>query len=384
MATSPHPILSASLVLLFDHSGVTASEMNEIRRLIRQAGGRVLVAPNQIMAELLAGTPLETLRQYFRGPTAMVLSDNQALPKVAHAMANAIRWMESYLKPGQRRATMRIRAIWIEGESTSWQELLAWSQSPMAPEALLVPPGPVELEVDAAELEALRDRLRPLLQGPPNDDDDLNGWQPWPLDAAKVLAQTPGLQLQEGWSWCAFAYRESSGGNGVVWAVPFSDPTGIIFSNQDARRSLFAPPRPNLAKSVAEVLRGRCEPRTLLHASILLRELSEFAADWHGVSWGAHEIVDRLPERDWKWSEALVKGEASQNWRGKLKKLEPTDLRPRVVRTNDGGHLVIFYTFTELETVRLVGHVDHFPSGAVVPSKVERATCATAGSGYIH
>lgn len=46
-------------------------------------------------------------------------------------------------------------------------------------------------------------------------------------------------------------------------------------------------------------------------------------------------------------------------------------------------HVLTFFTFTRHDRVRLIAHADHVPPDAVAASRVERVTCATAGSGFV-
>jgi predicted component of type VI protein secretion system len=55
----------------------------------------------------------------------------------------------------------------------------------------------------------------------------------------------------------------------------------------DYHLNFLRPPKPREALNVAEVLEGDGSPKSYLAVSLLLREIQEFRALWHGLVWGS-------------------------------------------------------------------------------------------------
>ena len=64
LAKSPH-------VFLVDYKGVTVTQVSELRRRIREVGGRYEVVKNRLVLRAIGGEALEGLKDDFQGPTAV-------------------------------------------------------------------------------------------------------------------------------------------------------------------------------------------------------------------------------------------------------------------------------------------------------------------------
>jgi large subunit ribosomal protein L10 len=64
----------AALVVITQQSGLTVAEATELRRKMRQAGGRFKVTKNRLARLALKGTKYEGLAHLFTGPTAIAFS----------------------------------------------------------------------------------------------------------------------------------------------------------------------------------------------------------------------------------------------------------------------------------------------------------------------
>ncbi len=64
LAKAPH-------VFLVDYKGVTVTEVSELRRKIREAGGEYEVVKNRLVLLAIDGEPLQELEEDFQGPTAV-------------------------------------------------------------------------------------------------------------------------------------------------------------------------------------------------------------------------------------------------------------------------------------------------------------------------
>lgn len=125
------------------------------------------------------------------------------------------------------------------------------------------------------------------------------GWSLYDGDLTKVFKIFPTLRLKPGYKLIAYLFREGGNGNGKVWAIPQDviPPAPELCTDFDTNYHLhfLRPPKPGGALNVAEVLEGDGSPKSYLSASLLLREIQEFGAMWHGIIWGAHTIIGSDP-----------------------------------------------------------------------------------------
>ena len=79
----------ASLVVLTHQTGLTVTEVSELRQQMREAGAGFKVTKNRLAKLALKGTKFEYLDEHFSGPTAVAFSsDPVAAAKVSVAFAN--------------------------------------------------------------------------------------------------------------------------------------------------------------------------------------------------------------------------------------------------------------------------------------------------------
>ncbi|MEM9684186.1 MAG: 50S ribosomal protein L10 [Pseudomonadota bacterium] len=80
---------SNNLVVVTHQSGLTVSEVSELRKQMREAGGSFKVTKNRLAKIALKGTKFEGLADSFTGPTAIAVSEDPvAAAKVAVEFAN--------------------------------------------------------------------------------------------------------------------------------------------------------------------------------------------------------------------------------------------------------------------------------------------------------
>lgn len=78
----------SEVVVLTHNTGLTVAEISDLRRQMREAGGRFKVTKNRLAKRALEGTRYEQLGNMFTGPTAMASSqDPVAAAKVAYSFA---------------------------------------------------------------------------------------------------------------------------------------------------------------------------------------------------------------------------------------------------------------------------------------------------------
>ncbi len=90
LVASLHKTLKdASLVVVTQQSGLTVTEVSDLRRRMRAAGAGFKVAKNRLTRRALEGTAFQHLGTLFKGPTAIAYSlDPVAAAKVAIEYAN--------------------------------------------------------------------------------------------------------------------------------------------------------------------------------------------------------------------------------------------------------------------------------------------------------
>jgi hypothetical protein len=208
------------------------------------------------------------------------------------------------------------------------------------------------------------------------------GWSKSSLDVTKVLRAFPALKLRGGFTLHAYEFKAGGNGNGVVWGMPVD----AAFPEAKDCPTLDDPrhtPKPlDALDDVMEAMTGDDTAEAYMQASILRRQLKEFGAMWHGVSWGTHRIVDSDPmagprerpggpmlnprgsPKDWKWHEP-----------------GPGDWRPNVKLEAERA-IVTFYTFSGYRRETITRHVDEYRRGKF-RARVEEKAIAEGLPGYV-
>jgi large subunit ribosomal protein L10 len=75
----------ATVTVLADYRGLTAGQMNRLRKAVREADGHCRVAKNRLAKRAVADSPNDTVVPLLRGPLAMLIgfADPIAMAKVA-------------------------------------------------------------------------------------------------------------------------------------------------------------------------------------------------------------------------------------------------------------------------------------------------------------
>lgn len=342
-----------------------------VRRRFREAGLALRSVPTSQLRRALAGGPHAALREACTGRLLLVVARDDP-GEAARCAAHVLHWYEHLRLRGccVRGGLVELEVMTkIPSRATTQRSLVELLRSmPLDLVDLLhercAALGGGDPRGSAAEIEALRHRLSRHLGGPPGDDDDRGRWVVCSLDVAAIFAEVPALRLRDGWRLRGYAYRTGGNGQGFVVALPPGVPDPHPLGAMSG--SLFMPPRAAGGRPVYEALTGDGSPSSYLQASMLLRELDEFGALWHGASWSDHQVVDALPP-GWPWT-----------WERRL----PRSLAPRVGRRG-GDVQVEFVSFCYIERVRLVRHVDVYVAGEYRPH-VAREVLATAGFGAVH
>ncbi len=130
------------------------------------------------------------------------------------------------------------------------------------------------------------------------DMEGLQGWNESTPSPMVLVDAFPKLHVRDGYILRAYQFREGFNGNAIVYAlpedVPLPDPDTC-----ERREDVFLEP-PIVAGALDDYMQaidGDGSLRSYLEASILARELAEFGAIWHGISWGEHIVLDTDPFR---------------------------------------------------------------------------------------
>jgi large subunit ribosomal protein L10 len=83
-------LMQAKCIVITQQSGLTVSEVTDLRRQMRAAGAEFKVLKNTLAKIAIAGTPMEGLSELLEGPTALAFSTKDAVApaKVASEFSN--------------------------------------------------------------------------------------------------------------------------------------------------------------------------------------------------------------------------------------------------------------------------------------------------------
>lgn len=214
----------------------------------------------------------------------------------------------------------------------------------------------------AEKIKQLRTQLAKLTEMPENTPE---GWSKSRVNPNKLLDVFKPLSIRKGFVLRAYVFRERGNGNGVVWAMPvhadFPEPKDC----PTLPNHLLTAPKPHDALDDAmEAIEGDGSAWSYLAASLLRREIAEFGAGWHGVSWGVHHVLDADP---WKApagkpEDASLERPTSQPGQWKWLDGRPAGYAPAVVVEKDRV-TVTFYTYSAIGKEGVYRHVDIYRPG---------------------
>lgn len=358
-------------LILFEDLGIPGKALAKMRQRLHREGLQLRAVPTSQLRRALADGPLAALQAACTGKLLLVVvhEDPAAAARYARevlrgydhlrlracAAHGAPVELEAMTKLPSRVAVQRSLVELLQSRPSALLELL---------DQRVIQLGGGDPRCSATELEALRHRLASHLQGPRVQDDERGQWFVCSLDVDAIFAEVPTLRLRSGWRLRGYAYRTGGDGQGFVVALPPGLPDPHPLGAMPG--SLFEPPLVAGRRPAFEALTGDGSDASYLHASILLRELAEFGALWHGTSWGDHHLVEAVPS-DWPWT--------SERWL-------PRSLAPKVVHRGADVRVELV-SFCTIELVRLVRHVDVYAAGTY-QARVTQEILATAGFGAVH
>ena len=205
------------------------------------------------------------------------------------------------------------------------------------------------------------------------------GWRKSELDPMALLDYFRCLKLKRGYVLRAYERHLAPNSWGSVWAMPAS----IVLPNPKPNGN-GKPARPDGAlDNMMEAIEGDGSPYSYLCASLLARELEQFATlcpesewlncfildgnPWTGTNGVAHTLAGQGFAKDracWRWA-----GQQPKNW------------RPAVFMSQRTVS-VIFYAFSGVGRQRILTFEDHYLRGSYTFSRHENQV-AQGPAGYI-
>lgn len=237
------------------------------------------------------------------------------------------------------------------------------------------------------------------LQEPLHDQQGVeDGWRPAPVDPNRILSLFPTLRLKKGYCLVGFQFTSGGNGNGIVLAWPADKPVPNLPVDRDDDFSLQNFLHAHLqfhlkmggwqienyfSTVIMPAIEGDGSPRSYLDASIFGREIYEFGAEWHGLDWSTHHIVDRDP-----FVEGIFSGGRDPDCRNVFDRDEwtliraiPEDWSPTATMTEKQAR-VEFYTYCGLSQETLNLHRDTYTQGNY-QCRSKLTLLATGPGGYI-
>jgi large subunit ribosomal protein L10 len=96
VATLSEDLGRATVAVLAEYRGLTAGELNRLRRAVRDADGRCRVSKNTLARRAIAPSPYQKLEPMLRGPMALIIGfkDPVAIAKIAVKFADELPKLE--------------------------------------------------------------------------------------------------------------------------------------------------------------------------------------------------------------------------------------------------------------------------------------------------
>jgi hypothetical protein len=186
----------------------------------------------------------------------------------------------------------------------------------------------------------------PLLDVPQFD------WQGWVImkeNPEGIVRGFRHLQIDPRFKLRAYQYVGGSGANGLVWAIPQTQEELPLPGSEECEIVVhgWQAPKPKCAMDdFMEAITGDKTPISYLQAAILVHELMEFGADWHGVSWGTHRILPfNASTRPSEYKHY------SSEWTMELE--EPELCEPHFYYSSDGQPTIVFHTVDCVEPMTI-------------------------------
>jgi large subunit ribosomal protein L10 len=125
-----------SVVFALDYRGLKVEEATDLRRKIRDTGGKYRVVKNTLTLRALEGTPYETISGHFKGMTGLAYTDSDpvALAKVLNDFAKDVPALEykAGVMSGKELDEEQFKVLaTLPGRDKIYAQLLSVLQAPM-------------------------------------------------------------------------------------------------------------------------------------------------------------------------------------------------------------------------------------------------------------
>jgi hypothetical protein len=206
---------------------------------------------------------------------------------------------------------------------------------------------------------------------------DINwlGWTIMKDNPEDVVRGFSHLTIDPRYKLRAYQCLGGIGAHGKVWAIPrekeLPHPADCEILDDG-----WNTPKPSFAlDDFMEAIRGDKTPISYLQAAVLVHELAEFGAAWHGIAWGTHRI---LP-----FDESLIskeKGLSSIEWTMQMD--EPEIWEPHFYYSAVGQPIVVFHTYNPVYPMS-INRLIHIFSRDNYTVRIRRQVVASAPGGMI-
>ena len=103
----------ATIAVVADYRGLTVSELTDLRNALFKESAQFTVAKNTLARRAVEGTDLEVLKDYFKGPTALLLGRaDQVVP---------VKLLKDFLKKNKKEN--EVRGAYLDGQVLSASEV---------------------------------------------------------------------------------------------------------------------------------------------------------------------------------------------------------------------------------------------------------------------
>jgi hypothetical protein len=203
-------------------------------------------------------------------------------------------------------------------------------------------------------------------------------WRKSQLDPTALLVYFVTLHLKRGYALRAYERHQAPNSWGMVWAMPASATFPEPEPNGNGR-----PPKPEGALgNVMEAIEGDDSPYSYLCASLLARELEQFATISPESEWLNCFVLDADPWRSDNGVAHTLAGQGFRpeqhnwNWAGP----RPEQWRPAVFMSQRSA-TVVFHAFSGVGRQRILAFEDRYLRGSYTFSRHEKAI-AKGPAGY--
>ena len=196
------------------------------------------------------------------------------------------------------------------------------------------------------------------------------GWAVDEIGPENVVKGYSNVFIRDKYKLVAYQYCDGMGGNSIIWALPKENDAPLPQDCEILREEFLHPPKPSDAVDYMNAIDGDRTPLSYIQAAILVHELNEYGAYWHGVNWGRDRILPIHNEYE------------SSKYEWTLLEREPEIIHPHFYYNEDQRPVVIFYTINDIGVISMKEY-KHIFSEEDYTLYTEVKVIATAGVGII-